>query len=210
MIRILIVDDHSIVRQGLKKIVEDCGRIQVVAEAANGIEAIQKVREVDCEVVLLDISMPGKNGIEVLKQIKEEKPKLPVLILSIYPEDQYAVRMIKAGAAGYITKDSAPALVIEAVFRVASGKKYISPEVAEVLADELGISNAGAPHESLSDREFQIFLLIAAAKTTSEIAEDLSLSVKTVSTYRSRILGKMHMRNNAELMQYAIKKQLLA
>jgi len=208
MIRILIADDHAIVRQGLKQIVEESGEMQVVAEAANGVEALQKMRETSCDVVLLDISMPGKSGIDVLKQIKEEKPKLPVLILSIYPEDQYAVRLIKAGAAGYMTKESAPAEVVEAVRRVAGGKKFISPSVAEMLANEIGLADQKSPHETLSDRELQIFLLLANAKTVSGIAETLSLSVKTVSTYRSRILEKMHLRNNAELMHYAIERRL--
>ena len=208
MIRILIADDHAIVRQGLKQIVEESGEMQVVAEAANGVEALQKMRETSCDVVLLDISMPGKSGIDVLKQIKEEKPKLPVLILSIYPEDQYAVRLIKAGAAGYMTKESAPAEVVEAVRRVAGGKKFISPSVAEMLANEIGLADEKSPHETLSDRELQIFLLLANAKTVSGIAEALSLSVKTVSTYRSRILEKMHLRNNAELMHYAIERRL--
>jgi len=208
MIRILIADDHAIVRQGLKQIVEESGEMQVVAEAANGADALHKMREIGCDVVLLDISMPGKSGIDVLKQIKEEKPKLPVLILSIYPEDQYAVRLIKAGAAGYMTKESAPAEVVEAVRHVAGGKKFISPTVAEMLANEIGLADEKSPHETLSDRELQIFLLLANAKTVSGIAEALSLSVKTVSTYRSRILEKMHLRNNAELMHYAIERRL--
>ena len=208
MIRILIADDHAIVRQGLKQIVEENGEMRVVAEAANGADALHKMREIACDVVLLDISMPGKSGIEVLKQIKEEKPGLPVLILSIYPEDQYAVRLIKSGAAGYMTKESAPAQVIEAVRRVAGGKKYISPAVAEMLANELGMQDDKRPHETLSNREYQIFLLLAAAKTATEIADTLALSVKTVSTHRSRILEKMHMRNNAELMHYAIENNL--
>jgi len=159
--------------------------------------------------VLLDIAMPGLNGIDVLKQLHEEKPKLPILILSIYPEEQYAVRLIKAGAAGYLTKESAPEIVTEAVRRVAAGKKYISTTVAEMLANELGAQEGKQPHETLSDREFQIFLLLAAARTVSEIAAALSVSVKTVSTYRTRILEKMRSRNNAELMRYAVEKHLM-
>lgn len=208
MIRILIADDHAIVRQGLKQIVEESGEMQVVAEAANGADALYKMREVPCDVVLLDISMPGKSGIEVLKQIREEKPRLPVLILSIYPEDQYAVRLIKAGASGYMTKESAPMEVVEALRRVASGKKYISPSVAEMLANDIGTPEEKRPHETLSNREYQIFLLFAAAKTATEIADTLALSVKTVSTHRSRILEKMNLRNNAELMHYAIENNL--
>ncbi|MDD5240687.1 MAG: response regulator transcription factor [Sulfuricella sp.] len=208
MIRILIVDDHAIVRQGLKQIVEENAEMRVVAEAANGAEALRKMREIGCDVVLLDISMPGKSGIDVLKQIREENLKLPVLILSIYPEDQYAVRLIKAGASGYMTKESAPAEVIEAVRRVAGGKKYISPTVAEMLANELGARDEKLPHQTLSDREYQIFLLLASAKTPTQIAEALALSVKTVSTHRHRILEKMHLRNTAELMHYAMEKHL--
>lgn len=208
MIRILIADDHAIVRQGLKQIIEENTDMRVVAEAANGVEALRKMREVDCDVALLDISMPGKGGIDVLKQIREENRKLPVLILSIYPEDQYAVRLIKAGASGYMTKESAPAEVVEAVRRVASGKKYISPTVAEMLANELGAADERLPHQTLSDREYQIFLLLASAKTPTEIAEALALSVKTVSTHRRRILEKMCLRNNAEVMHYAMERRL--
>lgn len=208
MIQIIIADDHAIVRHGLKQIVEDSGEMSVVAEAANGVDALRLAREIECDVVLLDISMPGKSGIEVLKQIKEEIPRLPVLIMSIYPEDQYAVRLIKAGAAGYLTKECAPAELVEAVRRVASGKRYISGAVAEMLVNEIGAPDEKLPHETLSDREYQIFLLLASAKTVSEIADALSLSVKTVSTYRARVLEKMRLRNNAELMHYAIGNHL--
>jgi len=208
MIRVLIADDHAIVRQGLKQIIEENGEMRVVAEAANGADALYKMREIACDVVLLDISMPGKSGIEVLKQIREEKPKLPVLMLSIYPEDQYAVRLIKSGAAGYMTKESAPMEVVEAVRRVASGKKYISPTVAEMLANDILAPEEKRPHETLSNRDYQIFLLFASAKTATENADALALSVKTVSTHRSRILEKMHMHNNAELMHYAIENNL--
>ena len=209
MIRIMIADDHAIVRQGLKKILEEGGEIKILAEHANGADALRWVRANDCDVVLLDIAMPGMGGIEVLKQLHEEKPKLPILILSIYPEDQYAVRLIKAGAAGYLTKESAPEVVRDAVRRVAAGKKYINPAVAEMLASEFGVQEGRLPHETLSDREFQIFRLLASAKTVSEIAAALSLSVKTVSTYRTRILDKMQLRNNAELMRYAVEKHLM-
>lgn len=209
MIRLVIADDHAIVRQGLKKILDESSDMEVVAEHANGVDALRWVRANDCDVVLLDIAMPGRSGIEVLKQLREEKPKLPVLILSIYPEDQYAVRLIKAGAAGYLTKESAPTEVVEAVRRVASGKKYISLTVAEMLADEIGAPDERLPHQTLSDREYQVFLLFASAKTATEIAVVLALSVKTVSTHRHRILEKMRLRNNAELMHYAIEKHLV-
>jgi two-component system invasion response regulator UvrY len=208
MIRILIADDHAIVRHGLKQIIEDSGEMRVVAEAGSGIEALRKIRETDCDVVLLDISMPDMSGIDVLKQSHAERPQLPILILSIYPEDQYATRLIKAGAAGYMTKESAPAEVVQALLRVAGGKKYISPAVAEMLANELGTDDNKLPHQTLSDREYQIFLLLASAKTVTEIADALALSVKTISTYRSRILEKMKLHNNAELMRYAIDHHL--
>jgi len=208
MIRILIADDHAIVRQGLARILEKNREMKIVAEHDNGVDALNWLRSNDCDIALLDISMPGMNGIDLLKQLREEKPKLPVLILSIYSEDQYAVRLIKTGAAGYLTKGCAPAIVLEAVRQVASGKKYISPAVAEMLANEVGGPDGKLPHEILSEREYQIFLLLASAKTVKEIADTLALSGKTVSTYRSRILEKMQLRNNAELMLYAIEKQL--
>jgi DNA-binding NarL/FixJ family response regulator len=209
MIRIVIADDHAVVRQGLKQILEESREMKVVAEHANGADALRWIRANDCDVALLDIAMPGMNGIDVLKQLHEEKPKLPILILSIYSEDQYAVRLIKAGAAGYLTKESAPEVVMEAVRRAVSGKKYISPAVSEMLANEFGAPEGKLPHETLSDREYQIFLLLASAKTVSEIADTLGLSVKTVSTYRSRTLEKMQLRNNAELMRYAVEKHLV-
>lgn len=208
MIRIMITDDHAIVRHGLVRILEKKQGMKVIAECENGIDALNWLRENDCDIALIDISMPGMNGIDLLKQLREEKPKLPVLVISIYPEDQYAVRLIKAGAAGYLTKGCAPAIVLEAVTQIASGKKYISPIVAEMLANEFDSESGKLPHETLSDREYQIFLLLAAAKTVSEIADALALSAKTISTYRSRILEKMHLRNNAELMHYAIEKHL--
>lgn len=208
MIRIMIADDHAIVRNGLARILEKNGDMKIVAEHENGIDALNWLRNNDCDIALLDISMPGMSGIDVLKQIKAEKPKLPVLIVSIYAEDQYAVRLIKAGAAGYLTKGCAPAVVVEAVQRIVGGKKHISPAVAEMLANEIGASAEKLPHETLSDREYQIFLLLASAKTVTEIADSLALSGKTISTYRSRILEKMHLRNNAELMHYAIEKHL--
>lgn len=208
MIRVLIADDHAIVRQGLKQIIEESGEMRVVAEADSGSAALRKLRETECDAVLLDISMPDMSGIDVLKLIHVEKRHLPILILSVYSEDQYAMRLLKAGAAGYMTKESAPSEVVKALLRVAGGKKYISPAVAEILANEIGADEEKLPHQTLSDREYQIFLLLASAQTVSEIAETLSLSVKTVSTYRSRILEKMHLSNNAELMRYAVDKQL--
>ncbi len=209
MIRILIADDHAVVRQGLKQILEDDDEINVVAEYANGTDALNWLLKHDCDIALIDIAMPGMNGIDLLKKLHKEKPQLPVLVLSIYAEDQYAVRLIKAGAAGYLTKECAPIAVVEAVRRVASGKRYISPAVVEMLANEAGDLHEEFPHKTLSDREYQIFLLLASARTATEIANDLGLSVKTVSTYRSRILEKMHLRNNSELMHYAIENYLV-
>jgi two-component system invasion response regulator UvrY len=208
MIRILIADDHAIVRHGLKQIIEKGGEMRVVAEADCGSDALRKIREIECDVVLLDISLPDMSGIDVLKQIHAERPQLPVLILSIYSEDQYAMRLIKAGAAGYMTKETAPSEVVKALLRVAGGKKYITPTVAEILANDLGTAEEKLPHQILSDREYQIFLLLASAKTVSEIADTLALSVKTVSTYRTRVLEKMRLNNNLELMRYAVDHQL--
>jgi len=211
MILVLIADDHAILRQGLRQILADAEDMTVVGEAANGVEVMQMIRgDCRCDVVLLDIAMPGRSGVEVLKQIKDEKPNLPVLVLSMYPEDQYAVRLLKSGAAGYLTKESAPELLVQAIRKVATGKKYISPSVAELLAELLDSGNGNGPqHANLSDREFHVLLQIASGKAVSEIAEALSLSVKTVSTYRARVLEKMQMKNNAELTHYAIKNELV-
>lgn len=208
MIRILIADDYAVVRQGLKQILENGSQMRVVADAANGVEALAKIRKIPCDIVLLDIAMEGMSGIDALKQIRAFNPKLPVLILSSYPEDQYAVRLLKAGAAGYLNKESAPGLIIEAVRLVVGGKKYISQAVAEMLANQLGDTNTLLPHETLSDRESQIFLMLASAKTVTDISVSMALSVKTISTYRSRILKKMQLRNNSELMQYAFNQRL--
>ncbi|MDO9064040.1 MAG: response regulator transcription factor [Sulfuricella sp.] len=210
MIRVLIADDHAIVRSGLKQILTDSGGITVVAEAENGIEAVQKVRALEggLDAVVLDISMPGSSGIDALKMIRDVAPKLPVLILSMYPEEQYAVRLIKSGASGYMTKETAPQELVDAIRKVAAGKKYISPSVAEMLAEEVGGGNSSLLHANLSDREYQILLKLASGKTVSGIADEMSLSVKTISTYRSRVLGKMRMKNNAELTHYVISHQL--
>lgn len=209
MINVLIADDHAVVRHGLKQILEENDDMKVVAEAGNGKEVVSWLRANDCDVLLLDISMPDMNGIDVLKLVREERPMLPVLILSIYSEDQYAARLIKNGAVGYMTKDSAPAEVVDAVRCAADGKKYISATVAELLGAKSSVPCNQPAHENLSDREYQIFLLLASAQAVSEIAHTLSLSVNTVSTYRRRILEKMGLHNNAELMRYAIEKNLL-
>lgn len=209
MIRVLIADDHAVVRHGLRQILEKNHEMKIVAEFPDGAASLKWIRSNDCDVALLDISMPGMGGIEMLKQLRKEKPGLAVLILSTFSEEQFAVRLIKAGAAGYLTKGCAPAIVIEAVQRVANGKKYVSAAVAEMLANEIGATHAKLLHESLSRRESQIFMLLASAKTVTEIAEILTLSTKTVSTYRSRILAKMHMVNNVELMHYAKVNHIL-
>jgi two-component system invasion response regulator UvrY len=208
-IRIIIADDHAIVREGLKQILADSKDIIVTGDAENGVDAIKLVRKNDCDVLLLDISMPDRSGIEVLKQIKKESPKLAVLMLSMHREDQYAVRSLKAGAAGYMNKQSAPNELVDAIRVVAAGKKYISPALAQELANQVGDDREVPLHETLSDREYQTFIMIASGKTVSDIAEELSLSVKTISMYRSRLLQKMKLRNNAELTHYAIKNELV-
>lgn len=207
--KVLIVDDHAVVRQGIRQILTEMSETVGIGEAGNGGDAIRLLREDSWDIVLLDIGLPGKNGVEVLKQIKSEWKKLPVLMLSMYPEDQYALRAIRAGAAGYMTKESAPDELLTAISKVKNGGRYISGEVAEKLVFELDDSSDALPHQSLSDREFEVLRMIASGKTVSEIAEMLSLSVKTISTYRSRILEKMKMKHNAELTHYALKHQLV-
>lgn len=209
MIRILIADDHTILREGLKQILSECRDMVVAGEADNGLEALKKVREEEWGVVVLDMSMPGKSGIELVKQIKSEKPKLPILILSMHKEDQYAVRTLKAGASGYLCKDSASAQLVSAIRKVASGGIFISPEVAEKLAHGLRPMSDAPPHTLLSDREYQVFMMLVQGKGLTEIAADLSLSVKTVSTHKTRIQEKMNADNLSVLIKYAIKHDLL-
>jgi two-component system invasion response regulator UvrY len=209
IIKIIIADDHAIVREGLKQILADSKDIVVTGDAENGVDAIKLVRKNDCDVLLLDISMPDRSGIEVLKQIKKEAPKLAVLMLSMHREDQYAVRSLKAGASGYLNKQSAPNELVDAIRVVAAGRKYISTALAQELANQVGDDREVPLHETLSDREYQTFVMIASGKTVSDIAEELSLSVKTISMYRSRLLQKMKLRNNAELTHYAIKNELV-
>jgi len=209
MIKILIADDHAIVRKGLKQILADAPDIASIDEASSGQEALKKVRENNYNMVLLDISMPGMSGVDVLKQLKTERPKLPVLILTMHPEDQYAVRILKAGASGYLTKESAPDELIAAIQKVWRGGRYISPSLAEKLACDLDSTAMQPLHETLSDREYQIMTMLASGKSTKEIAHELSLGMPTVSTYRFRILLKMKLKNNAELINYVIKNNLL-
>ncbi|WP_417070740.1 response regulator [Niveibacterium terrae] len=207
-IRVLIADDHAIVRQGLRAILADTEDMSVAGEAENGVRALQMARGGDYDVVLMDVNMPDRNGIDTLKLIKKEQPKLPVLMLSMYPEDQYAIRALKAGAAGYLSKHSAPELLVSAIRQVASGKKYISASLAEQLAEAIGEDDR-PPHERLSDREYQTLCMIASGKTLTGIGEELNLSVKTVSVYRARLLEKMKLKNNAELTHYALKHGLV-
>jgi two-component system invasion response regulator UvrY len=209
MIKILIADDHTIVREGLKQIVAETADMMVADEASSGHEVLDKVWNNEYDVVVLDISMPGRDGVDILKQLKRHKPNLPVLVLSMHPEEQYAVRVLKAGAAGYLTKESAPDELITAIRKVSRGRKYVSSTLAEKLAFDLDRDTEKPLHETLSDREYQVMCLIASGKRAKEIAEELYLSVKTVSTYRSRILEKMKMKNNAELTHYAIKHRLV-
>ncbi len=209
MIRVLVADDHAIVRKGLVQIIADTMDIEVAAEASNADEVFQFVRSDKFDVVVLDLNLGDTSGLEVLKNIKAEYPDLPILMLSVYPENQFAVRTLRAGASGYLNKDSAPEQLVSAIRRVSQNKRYVSPAVAEELLFHLDSDNEGPLHELLSDREFQVMRLIASGNTVSEIAETLSLSVKTISTYRSRVLEKMNMKSNAELTHYAIKNDLI-
>ncbi|HEX8604356.1 MAG TPA: response regulator transcription factor [Pseudoduganella sp.] len=208
-IKVFIADDHAIVREGLKQILADTRDIVVAGEAENGSDALRLFRKSGCHVVLLDISMPDRSGIEVLKQIKKEKPELAVLMLSMHREDQYAIRSLKAGASGYLTKQSAPKELVNAIRQVAGGLKYISAALAQELANHVGEDHEAALHETLSDREYQTLTLIASGMTVGAIAKELSLSVKTVSEYRSRLLVKMKLKNSAELTHYAIRNGLI-
>jgi DNA-binding NarL/FixJ family response regulator len=208
-IRVFIADDHAIVRAGLKQILAEERDISVVGEAESGLDAIKLFRKSRCNVLLLDISLPDRNGIEVLKQIKDDKPELAVLMLSMHREDQYAIRSLKAGAAGYLTKQSAPRELVGAIRQVAGGQRYVSAQLAQVLAAQIGEDHDKPAHENLSDREYQTLMMIASGKTVSEIARELSLSVKTISEYRSRLLAKMNLKTSAELTHYAIRNQLI-
>jgi two-component system invasion response regulator UvrY len=210
MIRVLIADDHAIVREGLKQILAETPDLVVAGEARDGVEALKKVREHRYEVIVLDITMPGRSGLDVLKDLKVEKPEVPVIVLSVHPEEQYAVRVLRAGAAGYLTKLRAPEELVAAIRQVAGGRKYITTSVGEKLARELEEdAGEGPAHERLSDREFQVMLMTASGKAVKEIARELLLSPKTVSTYHSRVLEKLGLCGNAELTRYVIEHQLL-
>ena len=208
MIRVVIADDHTIVREGLKQLLLAQSDFDVVAEAVDGHEVLKTVRQADFDVLLLDISMPGKSGMDLIKQVKSEKPKLRILVLSMHQEQQYAVRAIKAGASGYLTKDSAPAQLVSAIRKVAGGGAFISAEVAEQFALGAMPQADRPPHTTLSDREYQVFRLLVSGQTVTDIAKQLTLSVKTVSTHKARLLQKMGMASQTELVRYAISHQL--
>jgi DNA-binding NarL/FixJ family response regulator len=209
MIRIVIADDHTIVREGLKQLLDAAGDLQIVAEAADGHQALEHARTLEFDVLLLDMSMPGKSGIELIKQVHAAKPRLRMLVLSMHEEHQYAVRAIRAGASGYLTKESASAQLVAAIRKVAAGGAFISAEVAQHLALSAMPGAQGMPHEALSDREFQVFQLIAGGTSVSDIAERLNLSVKTVSTHKANVLHKMGLSTNADLVRYALSHRLV-
>jgi len=209
MIRVLLADDHAIVRAGLKEILADTGDIEVTGEAANGQEVLARVSAQDFDVAVLDMSMPGRNGIELIKLVKAEKPKLRILVLSMHSEEQYAVRALKAGASGYLTKESAADQLVAAIRRIAAGGAYVTPETAERLALSVAPRAVAAAHTLLSDREYQVFRMIARGASVGQIARELSLSVKTISTHKTRILEKMGLANQAELIRYALEHRLL-
>jgi len=209
MIKLLIADDHAVVREGVKQIVQDSRDIVVVSEAGNGQEVLKIIEEQEIDVVLLDISMPGRSGLDIMKQLKKLKPELHILILTMHPEEQYAIRAFKAGASGYLNKKSVPDELLTAIRKVSKGRKYFSSSLAEDLVSYLLTEKEGMPHEYLSDREYEVMCLIASGKTVKEIASEMKLSVKTISTYRSRLLTKMNMTTNAELTQYSIQNSLV-
>ena len=210
MIRIVIADDHTLMREGLKRILESSDDIEVVGEATDGFGVLAHVRKGGFDLLLLDLSMPGRSGIDLIRQIRTESPKLPVLVLTMYEEEQYAIRSIRAGAQGYLTKESAGTQLVHAIRKVASGKPYISMEVAEQLALDIMTPEKPLPHSQLSNREFEIFNLLAQGKSITDIGQQLHLSVKTVSTHKSRILNKMGMHSISEIVRYAVAHNLLA
>ncbi len=209
MIRLVIADDHTIMREGLKRILDGAENIEVVGEAVNGFEVLAKVREGGFDLLLLDLSMPGRSGVELIRQIKTEAPKLPILVLTMHEEEQYAVRTIRAGARGYLTKESAGTQLLSAIEKVAAGRPYISAEVAEQLALEIMEPHEILPHDRLSNREFEVFNLLVHGKSITEIAKFLHLSVKTISTHKTHVQEKMHMNSLAQLVQYAVAQNII-
>jgi DNA-binding NarL/FixJ family response regulator len=208
MIRIVVADDHAIVREGLKRIISDAGDMRVAGEAADGTEVMKRVRELDFDILVLDLSMPGRSGMELIRLVRAEKPKMRILVLSMHQELQYAVRAIKSGASGYLTKESAPAQLEQAIRKIAGGGAFITPEVAEQLALGAMPGSESHPHETLSDREFEVFRLLAAGVSVTEIASRLKLSVKTVSTHKANLMQKMGLQNASELIRYALRHGL--
>jgi DNA-binding NarL/FixJ family response regulator len=209
MTRILLADDHAVVRQGLKQILAESLPKAAFGDASSGEEALRKARTEDWDIVVLDISLPGKSGLETLKELRVAHPRLPVLVLSMHPEEQFAVRVLRAGAAGYLTQRTAAKDLVAAVRKVLAGGRYVSASLAETLASRVEAGSARAPHETLSDREYQVFRMLATGKTVKAIGKELDLRPQTVSTHRTHILEKMGMRSNAELIQYAIQNQIL-
>lgn len=208
-VNILIVDDHAVVREGLKYILSKADDLCVICEAGNAPDGMALRRKHPCDLVLLDLSLPGKSGVELLKMLRDEFPRVRVLILSTYPEDQYAVRVLNQGASGYLTKESAPEQMVTAIRKVAGGGKYISPAMAERLVDEIATDAHHAPHELLSDREFEVFKLIAKGKSLTDIARGMHVSIKTISTHRARILDKTRFKANADFTRYALQHGLI-
>jgi DNA-binding NarL/FixJ family response regulator len=209
VIRIVLADDHTILREGLKQVLRTEGDFEIVAEAQDGNEVMQRVRDLDFEVLVLDMSMPGKSGVEIIKQVKAENPRIRVLVLTMHDEHQYAVRALRAGASGYLTKEGASAQLVSAIRKVAAGGAFISTEVAEQLALNAMPGSQGEPHEALSNREFQVFRMLAEGKSVSDIAERLNLSVKTVSTHKANLMQKMGMETTGEIIRYAIARRLV-
>ncbi|ASF47618.1 response regulator [Methylovulum psychrotolerans] len=209
MIKILMADDHAIVREGLKQILADVPDMEIAGEAASGDDVLAMLRADNWDILLLDIAMPGKNVLELIKLAKQKNPQQPILILSMYPEDQYAIRMLKSGADGYLTKESAPDQLVAAIRKVAKGGKYISATMTDKLIEELNPDQNKLPHTKLSDREYQVFLAVAKGRRTSEIAQEMTLSVKTISTFRTRLMAKMHLHSTADIICYALKHGLL-
>ncbi len=209
MIRIVIADDHAMLRGGLKLLLESEATMRLVGEASNGGEALEVVKKTRPDVLLLDVSMPGRGGLDIVKELKQDQPGLHILMLTAHPEDHYAIRCLRNGADGYLTKDQAVDRLVEAIRKVQSGGKYVSPQLAEQMAFSLQIDYGNAPHEALSDREFQVLRMIASGLTVSEIASELNLSVKTISTYRTRILEKMDFRNNSQITHYCLQEGLI-